>query len=188
MDHNSRQRRTLPATLVLIIAALVLSAGVGVLRPAQAEEVRNGRVFSERDVRGPYGFSFQGFLTLTLSDGSSLPVPVSAVGRLVADGRGGIEAARTLSLGGLVLEQDGVGVYEVQPDGTGSARFDIVVVDQTGTPPPGVELPNATVESFAFVLTNFAGGIRFIGTGVLDAASHEPIGAVAIRGEAHAQR
>lgn len=167
-----------------------------VLRGAHAEE-REGdfergfgnRRFSERDIRGPYGFFFQGFVTVALPDASSLPVPVSAVGHLVADGRGQLpEGSRTLNFGGIVLEQEAEGSYEVRPDGTGTATIEVTIPDQTGAPPTGLELPMTTIETFSFVITNRAAGIPFIGRSILNAESGEPVGAVTIRGEAHRQR
>ncbi len=93
-----------------------------------------------------------------------------------------------MNFGGVVLEQDSEGSYEVRPDGTGTATIEVTTVDQIGEPPPGFDLPSATIETFSFVLTNRAGGIPFIGRNILEADSEEPVGAVTIRGEAHRQR
>lgn len=154
--------------------------------PFFARDFRN-RPFSERDIRGPYGFFFQGFVTVTTPDDSSLPVPVSAVGHLVADGRGQLPTgSRTLNFGGIVLEQEAQGSYEVRPDGTGTARIEVTVLE--GMPPPALELPMTTTETFSFVITNRAAGIPFIGRSILNADSGESVGAVTIRGEAHRQR
>jgi hypothetical protein len=63
--------------------------------------------FSNADIRGPYGFAFDGFVTLTLPNGSPISVPVSAVGQLTLDGAGEATGTRTLNLGGfMVLEQE----------------------------------------------------------------------------------
>ena len=154
-----------------------------------SEPAERGRHFSERDIRGPYGFFFQGFVTLTLPGDSTLSVPVSAVGQLVADGMGGLpEGSRTLNFGGVVLEQEAEGSYQVRPDGTGTATIEVTIVDQIGTPPPGLDIPSTTIETFSFVLTNRAAGIPFIGRHIVAADSGEPVGALTIRGEAHRQR
>ncbi len=180
----------------MMLDASQLTPAAHLVRSAHAEHggrlsepIERGRPFSERDIRGPHGFFFQGFVTVTLPDGSALPVPVSAVGNLVADGRGGLpEGSRTLNFGGVVLEQDSEGSYEVRPDGTGTATIEVTTVDQIGEPPPGFDLPSTTIETFSFVLTNRAGGIPFIGRNIVEADSKEPVGAVTIRGEAHRQR
>lgn len=175
---------TLGASQLIPAAHLVRSAHAQSTEPL-SEPAARGRSFSERDIRGPYGFFFQGFVTFTLDD-STLPVPVSAVGHLVADGRGGLpEGSRTLNLGGVVVEQDAEGSYEVRPDGTGIATIEVTI---DGTPPSGEDLPSTTIETFSFVLTNRAGGIPFIGRQIVAADSGEPVGAVTIRGEAHRQR
>lgn len=189
------------ASAVALLAAMTVGASqltpaVHLVRSARAESgeslpeaAERGRRFSESDIRGPYGFFFQGFVTVTLPDDSTLPVPVSAVGQLVADGMGGLpEGSRTLNFGGIVLEQVAEGSYEVRPDGTGIATTEVTTVDQTGALPPGLTLPATTLETFSFVLTNRAGGIPFIGRNIVDADSLEPVGAVTIRGEAHRQR
>jgi hypothetical protein len=189
------------ASAVALLAATTVGASqltpaAHLVRSAHAESgeglseaAERGRRFSESDIRGSYGFFFQGFLTVQLSDDTILPVPVSAVGRLVADGRGGLpEGSRTVNLGGIVLEQVAEGSYEVRPDGTGIATTEVTIVDQTGTLPSGLTLPPTTLETFSFVLTNQAGGIPFIGRDIVDADSLEPVGAVTIRGEAHRQR
>ena len=78
------------AVAVAFFTAMMLDAyqlipAAHLLRSAHAENagrfteaLERGRPFSERDIRGPYGFFFQGFVTVALPDGSTLPVPVSA--------------------------------------------------------------------------------------------------------------
>ena len=179
----------------MAIDARQLIPDAHLVRSAQAEDgeslsepAERERSFSERDVRGPYGFFFQGFVDLTLPGDSTLSVPVSAVGQLVADGMGGLpEGTRTLNFGGVILEQEAEGSYEVHPDGTGTATIEVTIVDQIGTPPPGLDIPSMTIETFSFVLTNRAAGIPFIGRNIVAADSQEPVGAVILRGEAHRQ-
>lgn len=179
----------------MTVGAAPLIPAAHLVRSAHAESsgplsdlLERGRPFSERDIRGPYGFFFQGFVSVTLPGDSTLPVPVSAVGHLVADGRGGLpEGSRTLNFGGIVLEQEAEGSYEVRPDGTGTATIEVTIVDQIGTL-PGLDFPSTTIETFSFVLTNRAGGIPFIGRHIVAADSQEPVGAITIRGEAHRQR
>lgn len=157
---------------------------------AQEDEEEDERgEFSNSDLRGPYGFSFDGFVTLTLEDGSPLTIPVTAVGRLVADGEGGApEGSRTLNFGGLViLEQVASGTYQVNPDGTGTFQVEVTTVNVIGTPPPGVVLPPSTLETFSFVLNQPENEAQFIGTGVFDPATGTPLLAPSLRGVARRQ-
>ena len=71
------------------LAMAMLSAGV-------TDQALADRSFSERDVRGPYSFSFEGEI---VSVG-----PVAAVGRFDAHGRGNItNAVRSLAVNGMTV-------------------------------------------------------------------------------------
>lgn len=105
------------------------------------------KAFSEKSVRGSYGFSFQGEI---VGVGS-----VAAVGVLEADGKGNINpASRTININGLPIQQTFTCTYSVYPDGTGSA---VCPLDDPlpGAPPE---------ETFDFVLVDKAKGFRFAGT------------------------
>jgi hypothetical protein len=83
--------------------------------------------FSAHDIKGPYGFAFDGFVGTTAT---SPGAPVAAVGRFTADGSGKIEdGMRTLVVGGTALRQTFTCTYSVNDDGTGHA--DCIV---TGAP------------------------------------------------------
>jgi hypothetical protein len=116
--------------------------GGGVIDQALAD-----RSFSERDVRGPYGFSFEGEIVDV--------GPVAAVGRFDADGRGNVtNAVRTLSVNGITVIQTFHCTLSVNPDGTGSAEC-----------PLDDPLPDfPATETFDFVLEHHARAFRLVGT------------------------
>lgn len=146
------------------------------------------KMYSEKDLDGPTGFSFDGTVTLSIN-GASVAVPVSAIGQVNWDGKGkATSATRTFNFGGaVILKQVAAGEYQVNPDGTGTARFEVTTVEVIGSPPPGVQLPGTAVETFVFVI-NQDNELQFIGTGLLDPGSGQPLAAVTVRGELHKQR
>ena len=103
--------------------------------------------FSVKDVRGNYGFSFQGQIVGV--------GPVAAVGLITADGKGNItEAVRTISINGVPVTQTFTCSITVESDGTGSA------VCPLDDPLPGAP----PVETFDFVLEDKARAFRLVGT------------------------
>lgn len=103
--------------------------------------------FSVKDVRGNYGFSFQGQIVDV--------GPVGAVGRITADGDGNVtEAVRTISINGVPVTETFTCTITVDPDGTGSA------VCPLDNPIPG----SPPVETFDFVLEDKARAFRIVGT------------------------
>jgi hypothetical protein len=139
--------------------------------------------YTNRDLQGPYGFSFDGSITLALPDGSHQAVPIAALGRVDFDGQGKTTAVRTLNFGGqVVLEQTAQGEYSVNPDGTARARFEVVTEKVIGSLPPGVELPPKNVETFAAVLSGNGRENHVLGTGFLHPETEEPLAAVVARG------
>ncbi len=146
------------------------------------------KVYSEKDLNGPTSFSLDGTVSLSIN-GNSVAIPVSASGQVNWDGKGKAPSAtRTFNFGGaVILQQVAVGEYQVNPDGTGTAKFEVTTVGFTGSLPPGVELPGVSIETFAFVL-NDENELQFIGTGYFDKASGQPLAAVTARGELHRQR
>ncbi len=118
-----------------------------------------------------------------------MAVPVSAIGQVNWDGEGkATSATRIFNFGGaVILKQSAVGEYQVNPDGTGTARFEVTTLEVTGSLPPGVQLPGVAVETFTFVLKD-GNELQFIGTGLFDKDSGQPLAAVTVRGELHSQR
>lgn len=123
------------------LAMAMLSGGV-------AQEALADRSFSERDVRGPYSFSF---------DGEIVGVgPVAAIGQLDADGQGNItDAVRTLVVNGRTVMQTFHCTISVNPDGTGSAECPLDDDPLSGFP---------AIETFDFVLEQRARAFRLVGT------------------------
>lgn len=142
--------------------------------------------YTEKDLHGPYSFSFYGKVTLSI-DGNSVAVPVSAIGQVNWDGEGkSPSATRTFNFGGsVILKQVAEGEYHVNPDGTGTARFEVTTQDVIGSLPPGVELPPTVVETFSFVINKE--NVDFIGTGYLDKDTGQPLAAVTVLGQLHEQ-
>jgi hypothetical protein len=143
------------------------------------------RQFSDKDLNGPTAFSFDGTVTLPVN-GSNVAVPVSAVGQCNWDGKGSAPSAtRTFNFGGaVILQQVAHGEYHVNPDGTGTARFEVTTQKVMGTPPPGVSLPGTSIETFSFALSK-ENELQFIGTGLLDKDTGQPLAAVTARGILH---
>ena len=120
---------------------------LGVLLLFATGKANAQKVFSEKSVRGFYGFSFQGEIVGV--------GPVAAIGALEADGNGNITtASRTININGVPIQQTFTCTYSVYPDGTGSA------VCPLDDPLPGAP----AVETFDFVLINKAKGFQFAGT------------------------
>ena len=107
------------AFLVFALACLVCAIPVALADPE----------FSDRDIKGPYGFAFDGFVGAPgAPTGGTLPV--ASVGRFTADGRGNLnDGMRTLVLGGAAVQQTFTCTYSVNGDGRGHA--DCLVTPQT---------------------------------------------------------
>jgi hypothetical protein len=139
--------------------------------------------YTNRDLQGPYGFSFDGSIILALPDGSHQPVPITLLGRVDFDGQGKSTAVRTLNFGGqVVLEQTAQGEYSVNPNGTARGRYEVVTEKVTGSLPPGVELPPKTVEIFDAVLSSNGQQNHVMATNMLHPETEEPLAAVVARG------
>jgi hypothetical protein len=144
--------------------------------------------YTEKDLNGPTAFSFDGTVTLSIN-GTNIAIPISAIGQINFDGKGkATSATRIFNFGGaVILKQVAHGEYQVNPDGIGSARFEVSTQEVTGTLPPGVQLPGIGVETFVFVLTQ-PNELKFIGTGMFDIDSGQPLAAVTARGTLHSQQ
>jgi hypothetical protein len=147
--------------------------------------------FDNATLQGPYGFTFDGSVTLP-SDAGPISVPVTALGHMTADGQGNVtQATRTLNLGGaVILEQTATGTYQVHPDGTGTSSF-VVSLAAPPTilfePPFPLALPATTLETFSFVIDGATREIEFMGMSIQDVASGTPLLPVSIRGQAEPQ-
>lgn len=113
------------ATLILGFAVLGLCfVGLNVSHAGKGKD----KEFSDKDLKGDYGFSLSG-------EAVSGPIvgPIAGVGQISFDGKGNAVAVRTLNVGGVVvLRQTGTGTTHVNPDGTGTAVFSIVTVEPAG--------------------------------------------------------
>ena len=108
------------AFLVFALACLVCAIPVALADPQ----------FSERDIKGPYGFAFDGFVGAAPGAPTGATLPVASVGRFTADGRGNLnDGVRTLVVGGNAVRQTFTCTYSVNGDGTGHA--DCLVTPQT---------------------------------------------------------
>lgn len=137
---------SMKALTAILLSGMLLIAVV----PAHAKQ---GNTFFTGDLRGTWSFAFDGVLLV-----EDTGVPLSAHGRLVFNGRGVVpEAVRILNVGGMVFRQTATGTYEVNPDGTGVAEFEVVTVDPSGA------LPDS-IETFEFVLTDNEHELQFIST------------------------
>ena len=119
------------ALLVFALACLVCAIPVALADPK----------FSERDIKGPYGFAFDGFAGAAPGAPTAATLPVASIGRFTADGHGKLEdGMRTLVLGGNAVQQAFTCTYTVNADGTGHAdctvtgapdeHFDFVIVNK----------------------------------------------------------
>src|SRR2546430_10421996 len=134
--------------LWLLFSLLVLGLG-SLVAPVSARAAE--KEFTVADVRGSYGFSWDGTI---VPPASGSAVPAAAVGLLVADGEGTFtESVRTLSVNGVVSNQTATGRYKVHPNGTGSATFTV----NFGS---GI----TRTETFDFVIVNNDREAQFIGT------------------------
>jgi hypothetical protein len=137
----------LPSRL-LIVLLLLVTLGV------PAAHAKQGDTFGDNDLRGDYGFAFDGVLFL-----EGQPVPIAASGQFEADGKGTFpNFVRYVNVGGgLVLRQEGFGTYTINPDGTASAEFTVITVE-----PPDA-FPDTT-ETFTFTLAGNRRKVQFIST------------------------
>jgi len=118
----------------------LLNASLVLALVAAAAEAHAAR-FDESDIRGDYAFTF---------DGSAGAVPIAAVGRFFADGKGNmLGGRRTLVAGGAVFEQTFHCTYVVQADGRGTADCPV---------------DGATPESFSLILVKDGQDAYFVGT------------------------
>ena len=123
---------------IVLVSTLLLSSSAVVFAD---------KSFSVGDVKGHYGFSFQGEIVGVAA--------VAATGMMVADGKGNItDAVRTITVGGVPVTETFTCTLHVNPDGTGSA------VCPLDAPAPGFP----PVETFDFVMEQNGKAFRFVST------------------------
>ena len=142
-------------TAMKTLRAVVVIAGVVVCSTvASADD--NGK-FSNKSLKGAYGFHVHGFLAANTAS----PIPASAVGRNVYDGAGSCTSEAKLNAGGTVISLSGTCTYTVNPDGTGTAvstySFGVFTTDF-------VLVDNA--KEFHFIVSDTAQPGATVGSGV----------------------
>ena len=131
----------------LLSVLFLVGANVYTINPAFADKDGNSRTYKLSDVKGRYGFSFQGEV---IGVGS-----IAAVGTIKADGKGNIpEAVRTVNFLGTTNTQTFSCTYTINLDGTGSAKCP-VDLPLPGFPPE---------ETFDYVIEEEGKAFRIVGT------------------------
>ena len=127
-----------------VFALTLTAAALLVWMPSwhvKADEDQRGRQFSNADLRGSYGFSW---------DGTAGATHIAAVGQFTADGEGNFSGERTLNVGVAVLQQAFTCTYEIKANGIGTADCTI--------------MPGGSKETFTAVLVDKAKQGDFIST------------------------
>jgi hypothetical protein len=117
---------------MMIVAALIVFSG--------SSEADNDDRFTERSLRGSWGFSAAGFLAVRATGSHT---PASAVGLLTFDGRGECTDEAKLNSAGTVVSLTSITcTYTVNPDGTGTIQTtfapagafttDFVIIEEKG--------------------------------------------------------
>jgi hypothetical protein len=126
--------------ILFVVVSVVLTA-------FSANGVFAEKIYTIRDIRGRYVFSYQGEVS-----GSAA---IAATGVLNADGKGNItDGVRMINVNGAPSTNTFSCTIVVEPNGTGSADC------LADNPPPGFP----TAESFNFVLHRNGRGFKFIAT------------------------
>ena len=141
--------------VVLIVLGMTLAFVTVAGSPsaiAEDDDDRDHKGFTLKDLRGSFGFSFQG----TILDPNLGPLPVAATGWLKIDGKGNItDASRTINVAGKAFEQTfSCRLIVFNSNGTGSAECPI------DNPLPGAP----GIETFDFVVDDDVNEYRFVGT------------------------
>lgn len=103
--------------------------------------------FSNRDVKGCYGFNFHGTVIA-----AGVETPINAAGLICTDGRGRITSGSRVDHTPLgATDRTAVGTYHVEPTGVGEATF---IISTGGVP--------STRESFHFVIANNDRTLKFV--------------------------
>ena len=100
------------ATLTILTAILV-GGSILTLRLASTPKVEAQVSCTSANFLGAYGYTFTGLTGFNA-------LPFAAVGRLVADGQGGVSGVETDSSNGEIFQRTYTGTYKVNQDCTGS--------------------------------------------------------------------
>ncbi len=159
-------RRILLATVLSLLIVPLLGLH------GEADGTAEAGGFSEADIDGPYGFSFDGFITDLGVIGGGHPIPITAVGQFDAKRATLLRLRRTINVGGVaIVEDEFVGEARVDPDGRGVASFCSTKRTITGN----FAFPDQTFETFSFVITGKKNEeIEFIGTGLFPVTGRCP--------------
>ena len=138
------------------IGAVAMAAlGVALVnRPSSAHEGSETHGFSNRSVKGSWGFnsSFANFLP----PGGAPALPSAGMGRIVFDGQGGCAVDSFANINGQTQEMKSASCsYNVRPDGIGTAEAIF----------PGGPVPDPL--PVAFVIVDHEQELRFLNTKIL---------------------
>ena len=136
-------KRTMLILIVAVAATVAVAASSGGTVAVSSER------FSDRSLRGDWGFSADGAI---VPPAFPAPVPAVAVGTMHFDGDGGCEISDTINIGGTVASRTSTACsYTVGDDGTGE-----IVAEFPGDPFP-VPLSFVIVDNkreFRFIRTD----------------------------------
>jgi hypothetical protein len=96
------------ATLTILTGILV-GGSILALRLTSMPEVQAQASCTSANFQGAYGYTFTGLTGFNA-------LPFAAVGRLVADGQGGVSGVETASSNGEIFQRTYTGTYKVNPD------------------------------------------------------------------------
>ncbi len=152
--NTLKRYRSLIALMVAFLGASILASAVY----AGSFDSHESRGFSNRSVKGNYGFSVYG-VAVHHMDGST--TPAALVGRLTANGKGDIvDGFRVLNTDGSIFEQRFTGSYSVNADGTGE-----ITLETNDIMPDGTTIP-ASIETANFVIVQPNDELQLIGTDI----------------------
>ena len=138
------------AMLVAVIAAF-LALGLTTRRSAASEAAGEEEQFSNRTVKGHYGFNSS--LAWLLPPAAPQAVPAAGMGRITFDGDGHCEVASVANFNGNVARLlSSSCTYSVDPSGMGSAEAVF----------PGAAVPGPV--DVSFVIVDCGWEIRFLNT------------------------
>ena len=145
---NTRLRFSGLALAAAVGGLLVLALGV---RPSVAHDGDEGHGFSNRTVRGAWGFNTS--FANVLPGGGAAALPGAGMGRVVFDGEGRCSVHSFANVNGQTQEIESSScTYNVGPDGIGSSEAVF----------PGGPFPGPV--PVAFVIVDHAQELRFLNT------------------------
>jgi hypothetical protein len=142
--------RYFSVALVALVAA-VLALGLKTRKSAAADAPGQGESFSNRTIKGHYGFNSS--LGWLLPPAAPQAVPAAGMGRIVFDGEGHCEVTSVANFNGNVAQLASSSCsYSVDPSGMGSAEAVF----------PGASVPGPV--DVSFVIVDRGWEIRFLNT------------------------